>query len=89
MDGDLLAAAREQGYRVALGSVYPFDTVLPVPSVLAAFVLRKARPGAVIVLHDGDERGERTAAVLERVLPELQARGYRLVTLSRLARDAR
>lgn len=89
VDDDLLAASREQGYRVALGSVYPFDTVLPFPSLLAAFVLHKVHPGAVVVLHDGDERGERTAAVLERVLPELRARGYRVVTLSRLVREAR
>ena len=53
------------------------------------FVLRKVRPGAIVVLHDGEERGERTAAVLERVLPELRARGYRVVSLSRLAREAR
>ena len=89
VDDDLLAAAQGRGYRVALGSVYPFDTALPFPSLLAAFVLRKAAPGAVIVLHDGDERGERTAAVLELVLPELRARGYRVVTLSRLVDGAR
>jgi peptidoglycan/xylan/chitin deacetylase (PgdA/CDA1 family) len=36
------------------------------------------------VLHDGPGRSEQTAAVLGRVLPELQRRGYRVVTVSEL-----
>lgn len=84
VDYDLRAAAERHGYRVALGSVYPFDARLPFPSLLAAFVERKVRPGAVIVLHDGPERGPRTAEVLRRVLPTLRERGYGIVTLGRL-----
>lgn len=84
-DDDLLRVAREEGYRVALGSVYPLDAWLPWPGLLAAFVRRKVRPGDVVVLHDGPVRGPRTAEVLRRVLPALRARGYRVVTLSELA----
>ena len=43
------------------------------------------RPGAIIILHDRGVRGERTATVLSRVLPVLQARGYAVVTLSEVA----
>ena len=53
--------------------------------VSAAYILANARPGAVVVLHEGGERGRRTVEVLRRVLPELRARGYRIVTLSELA----
>lgn len=84
VDGDLLAAADAQGYRVALGSVYPFDARLERPGLLATFVLRKVRPGSVIILHEGAGRGARTLAVLRRVLPALRARGYRVTTLSGL-----
>lgn len=84
VDEDLLAVVAERGDRVALGSVYPFDATLPFPDLLTGFVLRKVRPGSVIVLHDGPDRGRRTADVLVRVLPELRARGYRVVTLGRL-----
>lgn len=89
VDDDLLAAARERGLRVALGSVYPFDAWLSRPGVLAGFVLRKARPGSVIVLHDGPGRGRVTVEVLRRVLPGLRARGYRVVTLGRLTKAGR
>jgi peptidoglycan/xylan/chitin deacetylase (PgdA/CDA1 family) len=48
-------------------------------------VLANARPGAVIVLHEGGGRSQRTIETLRRVLPELRARGYQVVTLSELA----
>lgn len=89
VDEDLVAVAAARGDRIALGSVYPFDTLLPFPGLLAAFVSRKVRPGSVIVLHDGPDRGRRTAEVLDRVLPELRARGYRVVTLGHLAGASR
>jgi len=51
---------------------------------VAAYIMANARPGAVVVLHEGGARGARTIAVLGRVLPALRARGYRVVTLSEL-----
>lgn len=84
-DGATLEAADDLGYRTALGSVYPFDTALPFPALLARFVLNGARPGDIIVLHDGPDRGRTTALTLELVLPELRDAGYQVVTLSNLA----
>jgi hypothetical protein len=43
----------------------------------------------VIVLHDGAERGPRTAAVLERLLPLLARKGLAVVTLSELVATSR
>jgi peptidoglycan-N-acetylglucosamine deacetylase len=71
-------------YRCALGSVYPADAALPWPRLAIAYILHNARPGAVIILHDGGARGRRTARVLRAVLPRLRERGYRVVTLSQL-----
>ncbi|MGH7547590.1 MAG: chitin deacetylase family protein, partial [Gemmatimonadales bacterium] len=71
-------------YRCALGSIYPFDAALPSHRLAASYILRNARPGAVVILHDGGARGLRTARLLRTVLPELRARGYRVVTLSEL-----
>jgi peptidoglycan-N-acetylglucosamine deacetylase len=82
------AGADSLGYGVALGSVYPNDVHRPLAGVLAGYILRHVEPGAVIVLHEG-ETGKRTVGpVLERVLPELRRRGYRVVTLSELAAAA-
>ena len=74
------------GYHCALGSVYPLDAQLPSSPLATAYIEANVRPGAVIVLHDGGARGQRTAKTLGRVLPALRARGYRVVSLSELAR---
>jgi peptidoglycan/xylan/chitin deacetylase (PgdA/CDA1 family) len=82
----MVSTAERAGYRCALGSIYPLDAQLPSPAFAAAFILANARPGAVIILHDGDARGGRTVATLQRVLPELRKRGLRVVSLSDLDR---
>ena len=88
-DGAMLDTIEREGHRCALGSIYPFDAHQPWARLSAAYILANARPGAVIVLHEGGDRGGRTAEVLRRVLPELRARGYRIVTLSELAAPRR
>jgi peptidoglycan/xylan/chitin deacetylase (PgdA/CDA1 family) len=79
---------RRHGYRCALGSVYPFDATLGSVGFARGFILRNAGPGAVIILHDGGRRGQRTAQVLRAILPELRRRGLQVVTLSELVRAA-
>jgi peptidoglycan/xylan/chitin deacetylase (PgdA/CDA1 family) len=59
-NGSMLETAGRYGYRVALGSVYPFDAMLPFPGLAARYILWRARPGSIIVLHDVGPRGERT-----------------------------
>jgi peptidoglycan/xylan/chitin deacetylase (PgdA/CDA1 family) len=82
----MVATIERAGYRCALGSIYPFDAQVPSPAFASAFILANVRDGAVIVLHDGAARGHRTAKTLQRVLPALRTRGYRVVSLSELAR---
>jgi peptidoglycan/xylan/chitin deacetylase (PgdA/CDA1 family) len=78
----------EQGYRAALGSIYPLDAQIPWSGFASWLIRWRARPGAIVILHDRGARGERTARTLERVLPELATRGYRVVTLSELVAAA-
>jgi peptidoglycan/xylan/chitin deacetylase (PgdA/CDA1 family) len=80
----MIGIMSRHGYRCALGSVYPFDTTIPSVAFAARHIMWHARPGAVVVLHDGGSRGRRTAKVLSEVLPELRRRGYRVVSLSEL-----
>ena len=50
-------------------------------------LLAGLKPGAILVLHDAAERGDRqpiAADVLTRILKEMQARGLRSVTLDEL-----
>ncbi len=81
---EMIGLMRRHGYRCALGSVYPFDTAIPSVRWATSHILRNARPGAIVVLHDGGSRGRRTARVLANVLPELRRRGYRVVSLTEL-----
>jgi peptidoglycan/xylan/chitin deacetylase (PgdA/CDA1 family) len=80
----MIATMTEQGYRCALGSVYPYDAAIPSADFSIRHILRNVRPGAILVLHDGGARGRRTARVLQTILPELKRRGFQVVTLSDL-----
>jgi peptidoglycan-N-acetylglucosamine deacetylase len=84
----MIEVMQRHGYRCALGSVYPFDATIPSVAWAARYILWNARPGAIVVLHDGGSRGLRTARILADVLPELRRRGYRVVSLSELAAAA-
>lgn len=71
-------------YRLALGSIYPFDSHIPSSWFASRYIVWRAHPGAIIVLHDYGNRGERTVDTLSYALPILKERGYRIVTLSEL-----
>ncbi|MEO1002108.1 MAG: polysaccharide deacetylase family protein [Cyanobacteria bacterium J06638_7] len=80
----MLSALKAEGYRLVLGSVFPFDTSGPPLWFLRRFLLANVHPGAILVLHDRPDTIAATLATLRCVLPELQRRGYRFVTLDQL-----
>jgi peptidoglycan/xylan/chitin deacetylase (PgdA/CDA1 family) len=81
----MLDQLHRHGYRCAMASAYALE-FLPVSAPYAArHILLNVRPGGVIILHDGTADQERTVAVLQRILPALRRRGYRVVTVSELA----
>jgi peptidoglycan-N-acetylglucosamine deacetylase len=82
----MIAIMRRHGYRCALGSVYPYDAALPSAEFASNFILRNAGPGAIVILHDGGQRGRRSVEVLRNVLPQLRRRGFQVVTLSEMLR---
>ncbi len=81
---DMLQIAKKYNYRVALGSIFPFDTHIKSSWFAKNYILFKITPGAIIILHDGNSRGLRTAVTLDKVVPALKKRGYKFVTLSEL-----
>jgi peptidoglycan/xylan/chitin deacetylase (PgdA/CDA1 family) len=84
-DDRMVDFAARHGYRTVLGSVYPFDAQIPASALSTWYMRQLIRPGSILILHDGPERGERTAEVLRTLLPELRARGIRVVPVSELA----
>jgi len=74
-----------------LRDVDPADWRAEDSRAVAAAVLDAVRPGSIVCLHDGVPQGNRgtsdrtvTVAAVERLVPELQARGLELVTVSEL-----
>jgi peptidoglycan/xylan/chitin deacetylase (PgdA/CDA1 family) len=49
----MLRSVAAKGYRLVLGSIFPWDTFHPPPAWMAWFVLRNAHPGAILVLQTG------------------------------------
>lgn len=80
----VLTLTEERGYRIAMASVAPLDTLISSPRSMSGFISWMVEPGSVVVLHDGQDRGRRTAATLDRLLPILHDRGYLVTSLSEL-----
>jgi len=80
----MFGAICDHGYRGILGDVYPFDAQLPWKNLADRFIRASVRPGSIIILHEGPRMGDRTALVLEKLIPALVASGYQFVPLSQL-----
>jgi peptidoglycan/xylan/chitin deacetylase (PgdA/CDA1 family) len=85
---EMVQSLERYNYRLALGSIYPFDSHIPSSWFASHYILWRAHPGAIIVLHDYGSRGIRTAETLSYSLPRLIERGYGIVTLSQLLEEA-
>jgi peptidoglycan/xylan/chitin deacetylase (PgdA/CDA1 family) len=85
------AAARELGLRTVQWDVAGFDWTRRRAEGIARAVLGGARPGSIILLHDGDGAGKRdrreTAAALPLIAEGLGERGLRVAPLSELLTD--
>ena len=83
-----LAAARRLGCQLWAWSRGVWDTDRPDPDVLVRRATRFARPGMVLLLHDGRGDEERPdiepmLSALPRVLERLRADGFTFLTLDR------
>lgn len=89
----LLVAARHEHLKLVEWSVDPVDYLTSDPRRIADRVVRRARPGSIVLLHDGLEDGfrvkgrrgrEGTIAALPVIIAELRHEGYTFVTLEEL-----
>ena len=84
----VLAEAAKRDLRTILWSVCFDHRSTKTPKAVASRVLSLAKPGEILLLHDA--RGDRRKAVgaLPLVLRGLEARGYKVVTVSQLLANA-
>jgi len=76
----ILEVARFHGYTTVISNCYPHDVAAVTRHINAAYLAKRVRSGAVVVVHDRWH----TPATLDKALPLIAARGIKLGTLSEL-----
>jgi len=76
----ILARAQEKGYTTVISNCYSHDIFEVTRHINATYLAKRARPGAVIVVHDRWH----TAETLRKALPLIAKKGLQLGTLSEL-----
>lgn len=82
----LVQMAKQKGYTIVLWSWHQDTRDWASPGVgrITEKVLNNTRNGDIVLFHDKVEGKSHTIAALEQILPVLQKRGYRFVTVSEL-----
>lgn len=77
-------AAADLGLQVLGWNVRSLDTVITEPAQIVERICRRLRPGAVILLHDGNQPPAKVLATVKTLLDELRRLGYEVVELEEL-----
>ncbi|MBM7702043.1 polysaccharide deacetylase family protein [Metabacillus iocasae] len=85
-DDNVVNAAKSQGYTVVMWSWHQdtFDWRNPGVGRIVNQVLNNARSGDIVLFHDTGGNRRQTIEALKQILPELEKRGYKFVTISDL-----
>jgi uncharacterized protein (TIRG00374 family) len=88
------AIAGQQGYRMVGWHGAVFDTARPGVDAIVARCRSVLRPGAILLLHDGDGSGQggdraQTVAAVPHILATAREQGLEPVTVSQLAEELR
>lgn len=88
-DWAVMKAIDDAGLKAVNWSIIPRDWTNPGVNVIAERTLKEAKPGAIVLLHDGDSpKGkasrEQTIKATAIIIDRLRAEGYTFVTISEL-----
>ena len=75
-----------KNFRLAYWTVDPNDWRRPGAGTIASRVIGAARPGAIILMHDGGGDRSQTVAALPKIITTLKKQGYTFVTVDELYR---
>lgn len=84
LNNGLVSYAYKTKHFVALWSSDSMDYRRPAPDRLARNALINARPGGMILMHDGGGDRANTVKALPTIISSLRAQGYRFVTVPQL-----
>jgi peptidoglycan/xylan/chitin deacetylase (PgdA/CDA1 family) len=76
----------EFGYQIILWDVDPLDWKRPGPTVVCSRIVKETRPGSIVLSHDIHPG---TIEAMPATLAQLEAKGFKFVTVSELIRMAR
>lgn len=85
VDGSVFTIANEEGYRTILWSACADHHDCPTPRLMANRVLRRNRPGGIILAHDSISGIRwKDVAATPLIIEGLRKKGYRFVTIPEL-----
>jgi peptidoglycan/xylan/chitin deacetylase (PgdA/CDA1 family) len=80
----LASYAKNNKYTVVMWSADSVDYSRPNASTLTSRVLKQAKPGGIVLMHDGGGNRSHTVAALPKIISKLKQQGYRFVTIPEL-----
>jgi peptidoglycan/xylan/chitin deacetylase (PgdA/CDA1 family) len=83
----VIATAGSLGLKTVTWDVDPRDWSLPGTAEIYSNIVDNAKPGSIILMHDGGGPRDETLAALPEIIDTLRARGYGFETVSALLGD--
>lgn len=83
----VIATAGSLGLKTITWDVDPRDWSLPGTAAIYSDIVTNAKPGAIILMHDGGGPRDETLAALPELIDTLRAKGYGFETVSALLGD--
>jgi peptidoglycan-N-acetylglucosamine deacetylase len=87
VNSGVIATAGSLGLKTITWDVDPRDWSLPGTSEIYSNIVDNARPGSIILMHDGGGPRDETLAALPEIIDTLRAKGYGFETVSALLGD--
>ncbi len=84
VNSSVVAAAGEAGMRTITWDVDPTDWATPGSAAVYSRIVGAARPGSIILMHDGGGNRGGTLAALPSIIDTLRSRGYAFETVTQL-----
>ncbi|MBS1888221.1 MAG: polysaccharide deacetylase family protein [Actinobacteria bacterium] len=87
LNASVIATAGSLGMKTITWNVDPRDWSLPGTAAIYSNIVANAKPGAIILMHDGGGPRNETLAALPQIIDTLRARGYGFETVTELLGD--
>ena len=84
MHNGVVDYARNSKYAIILWSSDSVDYSRPAVPKLIANVFREAKPGGIVLMHDGGGNRSKTVQALPQIIASFRKQGYRFVTIPEL-----